>query len=186
MIRCRCRSGKGKKEKQGKWGIHGGLGRAAVTPLPSGPRASQLPAPADLAVPSGQVQKSIKQPLPPSDLPCDTWGMRCWSTEGSRLEIKTCDVLISQRQLCVVTPELFKWQVLALNAYYASVWNKHVFLEWVKTLKNIVSPGNSSQYPVINQNGKESEKECICMYNWITLLYSRNEHMVNQLQQNRF
>ena len=30
------------------------------------------------------------------------------------------------------------------------------------------------QYPVTNHNEKEYEKECIYVYNWITLLYSRN------------
>ena len=35
---------------------------------------------------------------------------------------------------------------------------------------------------VLNHNRKEYKKECICMYNRITLLYSRNEHnFVNQL-----
>ena len=29
--------------------------------------------------------------------------------------------------------------------------------------------------------GKESENECVCMYHWITLLYSNNYHsIVNQ------
>lgn len=105
MVSCRCSSGKGKKEKQGKRGIRGGLGRAAVAPLPSGPRASQLLAPVDLAVPSGQVQESIKQPLPSSDLPCDTWGCDAGLQKGPDLRTKR-DVMISQRQLCVVIPEL--------------------------------------------------------------------------------
>ena len=35
-------------------------------------------------------------------------------------------------------------------------------------------PGNYSQYPVINHNGKEYKKECMCMLNWIPLLYSGN------------
>ena len=30
------------------------------------------------------------------------------------------------------------------------------------------------QYPEINHNGKEYRKENICVYNWVTLLYSRN------------
>ena len=39
------------------------------------------------------------------------------------------------------------------------------------------------QYPVIDHNGKEHEKN-VC--NWITLLYSRNEHnIVNQLDFNK-
>ena len=39
---------------------------------------------------------------------------------------------------------------------------------------------NYIQYLMINHNGKEYKKECIYMYNWITLLYSSNEH-INQL-----
>lgn len=30
------------------------------------------------------------------------------------------------------------------------------------------------QYPVINQNREEYEEECISIYNWVMLLYSRN------------
>ena len=42
------------------------------------------------------------------------------------------------------------------------------------------------EYPVINHNRKEYEKECIYMYiyvyNWVTLLYRRDQHNdVNQL-----
>ena len=36
------------------------------------------------------------------------------------------------------------------------------------------STGNYIQYPVINHNGKEYEKESMYMYKCITLLYSRN------------
>lgn len=36
--------------------------------------------------------------------------------------------------------------------------------------------GNSTQYSVIAYVGKESEKECVCVYNWVTLLHSRNYH----------
>ena len=43
--------------------------------------------------------------------------------------------------------------------------------------------GDYIQYPVINHNGKEYEKECIYMYNWITLLYTWN-NIVNQLSSN--
>ena len=42
--------------------------------------------------------------------------------------------------------------------------------------------GNHVQCPGINHNGKEYKKECIYMYNWITLLYSRNLYnIINQL-----
>ena len=50
----------------------------------------------------------------------------------------------------------------------------------------LYSTGNSFQYPVINHNGKEYKKQCLYMYNWITLLYSRREHnIVNQLYFNK-
>ena len=38
----------------------------------------------------------------------------------------------------------------------------------------LYSTRNYIQYFVINHNGKEYEKECIYMYNGLTLLYSRN------------
>ena len=41
------------------------------------------------------------------------------------------------------------------------------------------SMGNSTQYFIINYNEKESEKEYMLMYKWITLLYTWNT--VNQL-----
>ena len=48
------------------------------------------------------------------------------------------------------------------------------------------STGTCIQYPVINHNGKEYEKECIHVYNWVTLLYSRDWHnIVNQLYINK-
>ena len=38
----------------------------------------------------------------------------------------------------------------------------------------LYSTGNYIQSPGINHNGKEYKKECICVYNRVTLLYSRN------------
>ena len=38
----------------------------------------------------------------------------------------------------------------------------------------LYSTGNYIQYPVINYNGKEYEKESMCVHNRITLLYSGN------------
>ena len=44
------------------------------------------------------------------------------------------------------------------------------------------STGNYMQYPMINHNGKEYIKKNICVYNRVTLLYSRHWHnTVNQL-----
>ena len=38
----------------------------------------------------------------------------------------------------------------------------------------------------MNRNGKEYKNECICVYNWVTLLYSRDWHnIVNQLYFNK-
>ena len=51
---------------------------------------------------------------------------------------------------------------------------KLLCIEWINNKVLLYSTGNYIQYPVINDNGKEYEKECIYMYNWITLLYSRN------------
>ena len=47
-----------------------------------------------------------------------------------------------------------------------------LYIEWVNNKVLLYSTGNYIQYPVINHNGKEYEKEriCTCMYNWITLL----------------
>ena len=37
--------------------------------------------------------------------------------------------------------------------------------EWINNEVLLYSTGNYIQYPVINHNGKEYEKECIYMYN---------------------
>ena len=37
----------------------------------------------------------------------------------------------------------------------------------------VYSTGNYIQYPVINHIGKEYKKEYVCLYNRITLLYSK-------------
>ena len=42
---------------------------------------------------------------------------------------------------------------------------KRLHLEWRNNKVLMHSTGNSSQYPVINHNGKEYEKECLHMYN---------------------
>ena len=41
---------------------------------------------------------------------------------------------------------------------------KLVYIEWIKNKVLLYSTGNYIQYPVIHQNGKEYEKECIYMY----------------------
>ena len=42
---------------------------------------------------------------------------------------------------------------------------KLVYIEWVDNKVLLYGTGNSTQYPVINRNGKEYKKECMYMYN---------------------
>ena len=53
---------------------------------------------------------------------------------------------------------------------------KLVYGRWINSNVLLYSTANYIQYPVINHNGKEYAKECIYMYDRLTLLYSRNEH----------
>ena len=39
------------------------------------------------------------------------------------------------------------------------------YTEWMNNAVLPCNTENYSQYPVINHTGKESEKECMCMYN---------------------
>ena len=50
---------------------------------------------------------------------------------------------------------------------------KLLYTGWMKNKVLLCSPGNYFQYPVINHDRKEYEKN-VYMYNWVTLLYSRN------------
>ena len=53
----------------------------------------------------------------------------------------------------------------------------YIYMEWISNTVLLYSTGNSIQYPVINCNGKEYEKEYIyTWYTWIDLLYTWNEH----------
>ena len=54
---------------------------------------------------------------------------------------------------------------------------KLLYIGWINNRVLLNSIGNYIQYPVINYNGEEYEKECICAY----LSHSRNQHIVNQL-----
>ena len=40
---------------------------------------------------------------------------------------------------------------------------KLLYMEWIKNRVLLYNTGNCIQYPVINHNGKEYEKECICI-----------------------
>ena len=72
------------------------------------------------------------------------------------------------------------------GAWWAAVYG--VAQSWTR-LKRLSSSsssmdraGNYTQYAVIHHSGKESKKECIYVYNLVTLLYSRDWHStVNQL-----
>ena len=53
---------------------------------------------------------------------------------------------------------------------------KLLYTGWINNKVLLHNTGNYIQYPVINHNGKQYEKEYIYiyLYNWVTLLYSRN------------
>ena len=42
---------------------------------------------------------------------------------------------------------------------------KLLYIEWINNKVLLDSTGNYIQYPMINHNGKEYEKECVYMYN---------------------
>ena len=44
----------------------------------------------------------------------------------------------------------------------SGVWGKPLYIEWISNKVLLYSTGNYIQYPVINHNGKEYAKECIC------------------------
>ena len=51
---------------------------------------------------------------------------------------------------------------------------KLLYTAWINNKVLLYSTGNHIQCPVIKHNGKENEKECIYVYNHITMLYSKN------------
>ena len=51
---------------------------------------------------------------------------------------------------------------------------KLLHIEWINDNVLLYSTGNYTQYPGINHNGKQYKKECIYVYNSVTLLYSRS------------
>ena len=53
---------------------------------------------------------------------------------------------------------------------------KLLYIEWTNNMVLLYSTGNNIQYPGINHNGKEGEKECIYMYN-----YSAVQQKITQL-----
>ena len=56
------------------------------------------------------------------------------------------------------------------------IWNQQmqtIYREWISNKVLLYSTGNYIQYPVINHNGKEYEKECIYIYIYI-YIYMHN------------
>ena len=49
---------------------------------------------------------------------------------------------------------------------------KLLFTEWINNKVLLCSTGNYIQYPVINHNGKEYEKEYMCVYTYILHIYN--------------
>ena len=59
---------------------------------------------------------------------------------------------------------------------------KLVYTRWTNNKVLLYNSENYIQYPLIFHNGEEFEKECIYMYNSISLSSSRNEpNIVNHL-----
>ena len=59
---------------------------------------------------------------------------------------------------------------------------KLLYLEWVSSEVPLYSIRNYIQSPGIDRGGKEYKQEGIRVYDWVTLLNSRNWHnIVNQL-----
>ena len=44
---------------------------------------------------------------------------------------------------------------------------KLLYIKWINNKVLLYSTGNYIQYPVINHNGKEYKKECVCAYTYI-------------------
>ena len=64
---------------------------------------------------------------------------------------------------------------------------KLLHLEWINNVVLQYSTGNYIQFPGISHNGKKRNiKKNLYIYNWVTLLYSRNWHNIaNQLYFNK-
>ena len=54
---------------------------------------------------------------------------------------------------------------------------KLVYIEWINNKILLYSTENYTQYPVIDQNGKEFEKECVCIYRYI-YIYKVNIYVI--------
>jgi len=78
------------------------------------------------------------------------------------------------------------WEGESWNWEFGVSRGKLLYIEWINSKVLLYSTGNYIHYAVINHDGKEYEKNVhMYMYNWITLLYSRNYNIVNQLYFNK-
>ena len=62
---------------------------------------------------------------------------------------------------------------------------KLLYTGWINNKVLLYTTGNSIQYPVINHKVKDYKREGIYMYNWISLWYSLQYNIVNQLYFNK-
>ena len=61
-------------------------------------------------------------------------------------------------------------------------WCKLLHVEGINNKVLLHDPANYIQNPAINHNEREYKKECLYVYNWVSLLYSRDwRNIVNQL-----
>ena len=77
------------------------------------------------------------------------------------------------------------WGGQKKNSYNSKNTVTLMYMEWLTNGDLLYSTENSTQYYVIICLRKVSERDCVYMYNWITLLYNRNYHIVYQLHFNK-
>ena len=65
---------------------------------------------------------------------------------------------------------------------------RYSYIEWMNNKVLLYSTGDYSQYPVINNNGKECKKECIyiCIYITESLCCRAEITIVNQLYSKKY
>ena len=57
-----------------------------------------------------------------------------------------------------------KWGWGSMGSEFGTSRCKLLYIEWINNKVLLYNTGNYVQYPVINHNGKEYEKECIYIY----------------------
>ena len=63
---------------------------------------------------------------------------------------------------------------------------KLLLIKWINNKIVLFSTENNIQYSMINQNGKEYKKECICMYNLLCYISIINQHCESNILQLKF